>query len=146
MRLIVMPAVILAVGLWFSWAQSSGVAAQTDRVRLFLTMALEECARNPQSQLKSLEASDALIAREFRARLCAARAMVATAVPMVDVRGGDFGAGATGDATHTALACFVGAPPVAVRVIATPNDGEVRVIGVFTPADGDFSDANRMSQ
>lgn len=138
MRLVVMPVTILAVGLWLSSMQQGRSAAQDDRVRLYLLQLLEECARDCSSPMAALDASDPVVAREFRSRLRAICAKGGQLRPMVEVRSGDLGIAATGDATHTALACYQGAELIAVRLIAAPGEGEVRLIGVFTPEQGEF--------
>ena len=134
-----MPLVIVGAGLWISSVQSRSAEGETDRVRLFLTQVLEETARDPDQLSNALSASDPLLVDEFRARLQRVARESTHKVPRVVVRVGDFGAGALGSASHTALACYEGGSEIAVRVIATPGDAQLRLVGVFTPELRDFA-------
>ncbi len=137
-----MPIVIVGVALWLTSLQSRAVEGESIRVRLLLIQLLEEVARDPQSQLQMLQGSDPILCEELRMRLRAEVARMPSAVPLVDVRVGDFGVGSVGGATHTALASYLGAKAIAVRVIATPKDGRMQIVGVFTPSASDFAQVN----
>lgn len=139
MRLIVMPAVIVGVGLWISSVQSRSADYESDRVGLFLRQVLEESARDPSQFSNAMSASDPLLVEEFRGRLQRAARESRHHVPRVVVRVGDFGAGAVGSASHTATACYEDGAQIAVRVIARPGDAHVRLVGVFTPQAADFA-------
>lgn len=137
-RLVIMPLVILGVGLWIASVQGRSATVDSERVRIFLIQVLEETARDPQSTTHSLDASDSIIAEEFRSRMRGAASQLTMPAPLVEVRVGDFGVGTAGTATHTALACYRGGRGIAVRVIATPGESQIRIIGVFTPDGSDF--------
>jgi|GEM_PF-1260757 len=139
-----MPIVIVGVALWLTSLQSRAVEGESIRVRLLLIQLLEEVARDPQSQLQMqmLQGSDPILCEELRMRLRAEVTRMPSAVPLVDVRVGDFGVGSVGGATHTALASYLGAKAIAVRVIATPKDGRMQIVGVFTPSASDFAQVN----
>ncbi len=139
MRLIIMPVVILGVGFWISSVQSRTAEHESDRVQLFLRQVLEESARDPAQFSNALSASDPLLVEEFRGRLQRAVRESRHHVPRVVVRVGDFGAGAAGSATHTAIACYEDGTQIAVRVVATPGDSQLRLVGVFTPELADFA-------
>lgn len=134
--------VIVGVGLWLTSIQSRAIEADSTRVRLLLTQLLEEMSRNPQAQLQILQGSDPILCEELRMRLSTEATRLPQAVPVVDVRVGDFGIGSVGGATHTALASYRGAKAIAVRVIATPKDGKMQIVGVFTPSSSDFAQVN----
>ena len=138
-RLIVMPLIIVGAGLWISSAQSRSANLETDRVRILLTQLLEESARGPAQLSNALQGSDPVVIEEFRLRLQRAAGASKSKAALVIVQPGDFGAGALGSATHTALACYKDSERVAVRVIAISGDSQVKLVGVFTPDEGDFA-------
>ncbi len=138
-RLFIMPLVIVCVGLWISSMQGRSATAESERVHLFLLQILEETALDQQSMTRSLDASDPIIAKEFRMRICRSAGQMKSAVPLIEVKGGDFGLGSAGNATHTALACYQGGEAIAVRVIATPGESDIKVVGVFAPNAAEFS-------
>lgn len=141
MRLAVMPLIIVAVALWISSWQGRDAAAQSDRVRVVLTQILEEMARDPSGATDAFAGSQPILVETFRSRLRREAESMATRVPLVDVRLGDFGTGSLGDATHTALACYAGsAKRIAVRVIARSENPQVILVGVFTPTQSEFVD------
>ena len=87
----------------------------------------------------SLDASDSIVATEFRMRIRRSARQLKSAVPQIEVKVGDFGVGSAGNATHTALACYQGGEAIAVRVIAIPGQSDIKVVGVFAPNAAEFS-------
>ncbi len=140
MRLIVMPIIILGAGLWISSMQSKIVEDQSDRVRLVLMQIVEASAADPAHVLNSLKGSDPVVVDELRRRIMGAAAQSTQKAPLVVVRVGDFGAGAVGSATHTALACYQDSVRIGVRAIARADNPQVQIVGVFTPESADFPD------
>ncbi len=145
-RLFIMPAVILGVGFWMSSVMEKSSTAESERVRLFLFHVLEEAAVDPQSPIHSLDASDPIVAEEFRSRMRSAASQLKSPVALIEVRAGDFGIGTTGNATHTALACYRGGSAIAVRVIAAPGESQVKIVGVFTPDIAEFDSLRLLPQ
>ena len=140
-RLIVMPLVVIGVGIWLSLIEGKSSAIESDRVRVFLIQVLEENALDAQASLKALDASEPIAAAEFRSRIRHSASALISATPLIEVKVGDFGVGALGNATHTALACYRGGAPIAVRVISIPAENRIKIVGVFTPDSGDFETA-----
>ncbi len=134
-----MPLLALGVGTWLSLIETRSNEQESGRVRVFLTQLLEESALDSSAKLRALDASDPVIAAEFRLRLSRSAQASVELIPLVEVRVGDLGVGAVGNASHTALACYRGRTPIAVRVVATASDPVVRVVGVFEPDAADFS-------
>lgn len=137
-RLFIMPVVIITVGLLLSSLQGRSATAESQRVHLFLLQILEETALDQQSMTHSLDASDSIVATEFRMRIRRSAGQMKSVVPQVEVITGDFGVGSTGNATHTALAFYQGGEVIAVRVIATPGQSDIKVVGVFAPNAAEF--------
>ncbi len=138
-RLFIMPVVIVAVGLLLSSLQGRSASAESQRVQLFLLQILEETALDQQSMTHSLDASDSIVASEFRKRIRRSAGQMKSAVPQIEVKAGDFGVGSAGNATHTALACYQGGEAIAVRLIATPGEPDIKVVGVFAPNAAEFT-------
>ncbi|MSR29291.1 MAG: hypothetical protein EXS03_06940 [Phycisphaerales bacterium] len=132
-RLLLIPALVIGVGLLIARAQETRLRVAGDRVRLELLQVLEAQAIEPGRPITQFAPAEIAIVEELRSRLRVAASSDGSSEATVEVRSGDSGLGSDGSATHWALIGYSGGSTIGVRVRVDGADHPIAIIGVFTP-------------